>query len=148
MLTQCMRLGLGRKIRRHSMARESIGFLLVFLGGGLGSMCRYGLGLFAKTYLKWGSFPVGTFLANLLGCFVIGLVVAWLSKHQQLNSYAYLLFATGFCGGFTTFSSFALENQSLLKSGDYLVFLLYFLSTCVLGILALVLGMAWVRWLG
>ncbi len=129
------------------MMKESIGFLLVFLGGGLGSMCRYGLGLFAKTYLKWGSFPVGTFLANLLGCFVIGVVVAWLGRQQQLNSYWYLLFATGFCGGFTTFSSFAFENQSLWKSGDYTVFLLYFLGTCFLGILAVVLGLAVVRWL-
>lgn len=113
--------------------------LLVFLGGGAGSALRY---LFSK-WMNQGtdSFPWHTFSVNVLGSFIIGLVIGWAMKEQATSSPIVLLIAIGFCGGFTTFSSFALENLNFLKSGDYWNFSLYALGSLVLGILVVFLGM-------
>ena len=107
--------------------------LLVFLGGGCGSVGRWGLSLWLKRYTAtlWG-LPVHTLCANLLGCFVIGLLTGWLSgstrwelgplvggSHQAGSGAAFsFLLVTGFCGGFTTFSTFSLEWFEMLRSGQ------------------------------
>lgn len=114
--------------------------VLVFLGGGLGSILRFAIG-------KWlnspdTGIPYGTFLANILGSLFIGFILGWAIKNNQLNSGAVLLLATGFCGGFTTFSTFAYENHMLLKTGDLFNFALYTLSSFVLGFAAVFGGMA------
>ena len=77
-------------------------FLLVFLGGGLGSALRY---LVANTMSQYSKvLPFGTFTVNMLGCLLIGLILGYAQKENTLTSNQTLLLATGFCGGFTTFS--------------------------------------------
>lgn len=109
--------------------------LLVGLGGGLGSMARF---LCQKYVYEWHphSFPFGTFLVNVTGCFLIGMFYALADREQWLTPEWRVLLTTGFCGGFTTFSSFAFENISLLKHGEIGYFLLYTLGSVVLGIAA------------
>ena len=116
--------------------------LLVFLGGGAGSVLRY----LVSRYLNAGDgIPLGTFAVNVLGSLFIGLILGILWKSQSLSENTTLLLATGFCGGFTTFSAFAFENQLLLKSGDYLSALFYIAGSIVVGIGAVFLGMFLVR---
>ena len=112
--------------------------LLIFFGGGFGSVLRYIIG-------KWlnngeNAIPYGTFLVNILGSFFIGIILGYAAKvSSPSNSYVFLL-ATGFCGGFTTFSAFAYENHLFLKNGDYFSFLIYTLGSVILGLLAVFAG--------
>lgn len=103
--------------------------LLVFIGGGLGSSLRYIVG-------KWlnpnALIPYGTFVANVLGSLLIGVILGWAIKNNALNNPVNLLIGVGFCGGFTTFSTFSFENYALLKSGDYLPFFCVFLQQFIL----------------
>ncbi|MAM18632.1 MAG: fluoride efflux transporter CrcB [Bacteroidota bacterium] len=112
--------------------------LLVFIGGGLGSSLRYIVG-------KWlnpnALIPYGTFVANVLGSLLIGVILGWAIKNNALNNPVNLLIGVGFCGGFTTFSTFSFENYALLKSGDYLPFFVYFFSSLFFGMLAVFGGM-------
>ncbi len=112
--------------------------VLVFVGGGVGSIARFLLG-------KWlnnieNAIPYGTMLANILGSLFIGIILGYTAKNSSFSSNYTLLLATGFCGGFTTFSTFAYENHLLLKSGDYFSFLPYVLLSLFLGIVAVFLG--------
>ena len=109
--------------------------LLVGLGGGLGSMVRF---LCQKYVYEWHPhhFPFGTFIVNIAGCFLIGIFYALADREQWLSPQWRVLLTTGFCGGFTTFSSFAFENISLLKHGEIGYLLLYTLGSVVLGIAA------------
>ena len=113
--------------------------LFVFIGGGAGSIARYLLG---KLWNNPASgIPYGTFAANIIGSLIIGLILGWALKNNTLSSNTTLLLATGFCGGFTTFSTFAYENHMLLKSGDFMIFALYAIASFALGILAVFGGM-------
>lgn len=115
-------------------------FLLIGLGGGIGSIARY-------LSQKWFNenyphpFPWGTFTVNLIGCFLIGVIYAASEKTSVLSPQVRLLLITGFCGGFTTFSTFAFENMTLLRSGDNLYFIIYTLASVILGIGAVFAGM-------
>lgn len=112
--------------------------LLVFFGGGLGSVLRYLVGKWSKNIES--TIPYGTFLVNIIGSIIIGIVLGYVAKtSNSSNNYA-LLLATGFCGGFTTFSAFVYENHLFLKNGDYFSFLIYTIGSIVLGLLAVFLG--------
>jgi len=88
--------------------------LFVGLGGGLGSVLRY-LVQRSVTF----EFPLSTLMVNVLGSFFIGILFAWSSKIPESYSWIYLLTVTGFCGGFTTFSTFSLDTLLLLEKNDY-----------------------------
>ena len=113
-------------------------FLLVFLGGGLGSGLRYLVTIAMNQYSK--VLPFGTFTVNMLGCLLIGLVLGYAQKENTLTSNQTLLLATGFCGGFTTFSAFANENLELIKNGEIFNFSVYTIGSVLIGILAVCIG--------
>lgn len=111
---------------------------LVFCGGGLGSCCRYLVSLMIST--RMGSlFPWGTFTVNVIGCFLIGIVIGLVERYQ-LSSAVTLFFATGFCGGFTTFSTFAYEHNILLKNNEFELFFVYPLMSIFFGLGAMFLS--------
>jgi|SRR5690554_931389 len=114
--------------------------LIVGLGGGIGSAFRYLTFVWTDKYVQT-SFPWATFLVNVIGCLIIGILIGLFTKHQVENSTLKLLFVTGFCGGFTTFSAFALENIKLFQSGNSLLALLYIALSVILGVLAVWTGM-------
>jgi len=118
---------------------------LVFIGGGFGSIARYLLSKYMNSSAN--GIPYGTFLANVLGSLLIGIILGLAVKNESLNSNQTLLLATGFCGGFTTFSTFAYENHIFLKSGDLLSFFLYTLGSFILGFGAVFFGMFLVKFL-
>ena len=113
-------------------------FLLVFLGGGLGSGLRYLVTITMNQYYK--VLPFGTFIVNMLGCLLIGLILGYAQKENTLTSNQTLLLATGFCGGFTTFSAFANENLELIKNGELFNFSFYTIGSVLIGILAVFIG--------
>jgi CrcB protein len=111
-------------------------FLLVGLGGAIGSMLRYVFYL-AITVKQ---FPAATLIINVIGSFVIGAVLALSLKDEQFANNWKLFLATGVCGGFTTFSAFSAENMILLQNEKYIVALAYIVLSIVLGIAAAWLG--------
>ena len=113
-------------------------FLLVFLGGGLGSGLRYLVTIAMNNYSK--VLPFGTFTVNMLGCLLIGLILGYAQKENTLTSNQTLLLATGFCGGFTTFSAFANENLELIKNGEIFNFSIYSIGSVFLGIVLILIG--------
>ena len=114
-------------------------FLLVFFGGGLGSGLRYLVSIAMNQYSK--VLPFGTFTVNILGCLLIGLILGYTQKDNTLTSNQTLLLVTGFCGGFTTFSAFANENLELIKNGEIFDFSMYSISSIVVGIVAVFVGL-------
>ncbi len=120
-----------------------IKILLVMVGGGLGSLSRYGVSLLA-VWLFGSWFPFGTLIVNLSGCFLIGLSFALAGQGLSImNPSMRLFFMTGFLGGLTTFSTFALETVNSMRSGTKFITVAYFLSNNVIGAALVFLGM-WV----
>ena len=119
-------------------------YLLVFAGGGLGALCR-----FAATSLVGRSlgtkFPWGTMAVNVAGSLAMGLVIAWLGRRSAGDAHLRLLLATGFLGGFTTFSAFALDTANMVERGDPVAALSYVLASVVGGLIALFAGLMIVR---
>ena len=111
-------------------------FLLIGLGGGIGSMLRYA----ASLVVGQKYFPYATLAVNIIGSFIIGLVLAVSMKDESFSYNWKLFLATGICGGFTTFSSFSAENMELLQTGRYALVLTYICSSVILGIAAAWLG--------
>ena len=108
----------------------------VFIGGGLGSVCRYALSLWLGKHSS--GFPSATFAANILSCIVLALAWMYAAKHIDMNPELKLMILVGFCGGFSTFSTFSLETFQLLEEGKFFLAAIYVLlsvSLC-LGILA------------
>ncbi len=113
--------------------------LIIFIGGGAGSVLRY---LISKaTNYPDALIPYGTFFVNIIGSLLIGLILGYTIKHNTPGNIT-LLLATGFCGGFTTFSTFAYENFNYLKSGDYMSFGIYSMLSLSLGIIAVLVGLS------
>lgn len=111
-------------------------------GGILGTLARYFFSGFTGK-IAGHSFPYGTWAVNLAGCFLIGCFAAW-SPRTGLSPEARIFLMTGFCGAFTTFSTFILEINSLLEQGRVAPALIYVFSSLVFGFLVFKLG----SWLG
>ena len=114
--------------------------LLIFAGGGFGSLLRYWLSRFING-ISVSHFPYGTFLVNMIGCFLIGFIIFYTERYGDNADQWRLLLVTGLCGGFTTFSAFSLENLNLLNSQHILVFILYTGGSVLLGLLATYFGL-------
>ena len=113
-----------------------ISLIWVFIGGGLGSLCRFGLSQAIQGDMI---FPWATIAANMLASFILGMLFVLLNENDLPRSYA-LLLMTGFCGGFSTFSTFSLESYNLMESGQYLLAALNMFGSLIAGVLFVFLG--------
>ena len=115
--------------------------LLVGFGGFVGSVARY---LLSGTITKWfpNSFPVGTFIVNITGCLMIGIIYGVASRFGWMTQEWKLFLATGICGGFTTFSAFAYEGFRLIETSEYWIFASYTLLSLIFCVLAVFFGIS------
>ena len=118
---------------------NGISFLLVFIGGGLGSLFRYPIGLVLKPISP--QLPFATLIANAIGCLLLGLLLGFLSTRSSVSNTQHMLLAVGFCGGLTTFSTFTLENMRFIEQGQLFNFFIYSIGTFVLGLACIYAGM-------
>jgi CrcB protein len=123
------------------MARSLI---LIGVGSCAGGISRYLTQQLVQKHYP-SSIPFGTLSANVIGCFIIGLIYALSDRGNILSPTMRLLLATGFCGGYTTFSSFAYENISLMQDGEFFYTSLYVLMSIVIGFAAVYLGILLIK---
>lgn len=114
--------------------------LLVGIGGFIGAVGRYHLGGMVMHRFGAPDFPVGTFAVNLLGCFVIGILLGFAERSHAVSPEYRLLLVTGLLGGFTTFSAFGYESVFLLRKGLLLLSMLYVGGSVVLGLALAAVG--------
>lgn len=114
-------------------------FLATFLGGGTGAACRYGVGRCVGTFYG-GEFPLGTFLINVTGCFLIGLLASELAQLHRDVALPTALLSTGFLGGYTTFSTYGLEGVVLFNDGSRRLAMTTLLGSVAAGLCATLLG--------
>ena len=118
--------------------------VLVFFGGGIGSSIRF---MFTKYFSKnIITFPIGTSLSNLIGCFIIGLLVSYYDKYDIPKKDIFLFISIGVCGGLTTFSTFMLDIFYMLKNENFQNILIYFSINLILGFLFIYVGFLIFRW--
>ncbi|MBR1218741.1 fluoride efflux transporter CrcB [Bradyrhizobium sp. U87765 SZCCT0131] len=122
-------------------------YLLVFVGGGLGATLRHAINMLCARWFGTG-FPYGTFLINISGSIVMGLIAGYLAFRGQAAQPWRLFLMTGVLGGYTTFSAFSLDSMLLYERGEIGLAAFYVAGSVVLAIAGLVAGMALVRHLG
>jgi CrcB protein len=116
--------------------------LLIFMGGGLGSVARYLVG--RGVHLFWSQpYPLATWTANVAACFVLGLMAGWADQRQWMGPEARVFWTVGFCGGFSTFSTFSHESLTLLNTGLTGTLVAYWALSLVVCLLAVSAGL-WV----
>lgn len=121
-------------------------YLLVALGGALGSMARYGTGVLVGRVWS-SSFPLGTMLINIAGSLVMGLFIGFLARTTpSWQGEARLFFAVGVLGGFTTFSSFSLDAISMIERGEWMSATIYIVGSVLIGLAGLYVGLLIFRW--
>lgn len=113
---------------------------IIAAGSGAGGVARYGLQMLIY-WLYPSRIPFGTFAVNLIGCFLIGLFFSMAERSGTINQEVRLLLITGFCGGFTTFSTFSVDSLALLRTGEVIHFILYTAGSVIAGISMTYLGM-------
>jgi CrcB protein len=114
-------------------------YVAIFIGGGIGSMVRFAMTKFnGSADSNW--FTLGTLLANLISCFILGIVIS-LHYKNGWNDNLKLLLITGFCGGFSTFSTFSFELFNYLQKGSYWIAMLYVSASVFLGLGMIISGM-------
>lgn len=115
---------------------------LLFIGGGsfLGGIARYLVKVGCGKLFPAATLPLGTIVANVAGCFLIGLFYGIASRHTTMSQDMLMFLTVGFCGGFTTFSTFMNENMSMIQGGELFNSLLYAVLSLVLGLAFLYLG--------
>ncbi len=109
-----------------------LNIIAVGLGGFLGATLRYLIGLIPLN--ETTTFPIKTFVINIIGCIVIGIITVATAKNHTINPHLILFLKVGLCGGFTTFSTFALETATLIKNGNAGIALLYMLGSVIVGV--------------
>ena len=114
--------------------------LLVALGGGIGSAFRYLTAIFVNKYFS-GNFPLATFITNVLGCFLIGILMGYVLKNHMENAAIRWFLLVGFCGGYTTFSAFAFENVNLIQTQQYFTAFGYIALSVLVGLAAVFAGL-------
>lgn len=119
-------------------------FLLVFIGGGLGSLSRFGIAKAVAPYTPM--FPHATLLANILSCILLGFLMQLSLRNQIDDTYKWLIM-TGFCGGFSTFSTFSGETFQLFQNGNIVLAMLNIIGSIVICLLAIWLGFALGKWI-
>ena len=121
-----------------------MGYLVVFLGGGLGAALRHGVNL-AAARLFGTAFPYGTLAVNVIGSLAMGLIAAWFAFKGDASQHWRLFFTTGVLGGFTTFSAFSLDVALLYERGQTGLAALYVVASVAVSIAGLFTGLALVR---
>ena len=106
--------------------------LLIFLGGGLGSISRYGIGKLTELFWQ-GKFPLGTFLANILSCLILGILLYLLKDKTDDQTFIKYFLIVGFCGGFSTFSAFGMDTMRLITQGEYAIAFLNIIISIAFG---------------
>lgn len=119
-------------------------WLYVFIGGGLGSLIRYALTRMGNKY-HFFSFPAATLLSNVAACFILGIITGYFLNTAKENDTVRLLIATGFCGGFSTFSTFTSETFMLWRKGEVMLASANVLLSLILCFAALLAGIVLVR---
>lgn len=127
----------------------------VFIGGGLGSLLRFGISKGLESYTNSSltrfpfTFPLATFIANIISCLLVGMFIALLDSKILINPVYKNLLIVGFCGGFSTFSTLIRENGIFIQEGKIWYSFVYTLSSLCIGIFIFFLGL-WIgrKWVG